>query len=268
MKNLGLSLLLALLWPQVSHGSNAEIKNCSPGWTAIPSGRPFGVLPSDPRDLKLGLRGNNKSEMEGDVGGYRSLVGWCDDERRFAAGIEGAAFFQMRKEGSKFPLHSSDGLFGLYGETASGPWAWQLRFTHISAHLSDGLSGVRPHFVYSREFLALRVAHDFGWLRPYAGYQLLVSTKPALPRHMFQIGAYTYLPAGWGLARPYLGADLRVRGAEEGTTLVLGAGVALVTESGAPPVRIAAQYLKGHDLRGQFYREKTEKWIFGLDLDI
>lgn len=238
------------------------------GWTALPSGRVFGVLPSDPRDLKLGLRGNNKSEMEGDVGGYRSLAGWSGNGCLFTAGIEGAAYFQMRKEGARFPLQSSDGLFGVYGETAHGPWAWQLRFTHISAHVSDGLTAVRPAFVFSREFLALRLKRQIDWLTAYAGYQVLVSTKPALPRHSLQLGAYTILPIHWGIAHPYFGADLRVRGAEEGTTFVLGTGVAFVASNGLPPVRLTASYLKGHDLRGQFYMEKTEKWIFGLDLDL
>jgi hypothetical protein len=165
MKNLRLLFLFTLLCPGFSHGNTSQspAPSCSDneiGWSALPKGRPFGILPSDPRDLRLGLRANNKSEMEGDVAGYRSLVGHCENGRISASGIEGAAYFQMKKEGSKFPLHSSDGLFGLYAETRQGPWAWQLRFTHISAHLSDGLTGTRPSFVYSREFLVLRLARD------------------------------------------------------------------------------------------------------------
>jgi hypothetical protein len=274
MKNLGLLLLPLLLWPRISHGDEDSAAGFSPppaqgeGWVALPHGRPFGILPSDPRDLKLALRGNNKKEIEADVGGYRSLAGWRKEGCVFHVGIEGGAFFQMRKEGSNFPLHSSDGLIGLYAETAREHWAYQLRFTHISAHLSDGLTPVRQRILYTREFVALRAARQLGWFRAYAGYQALVHTKPDLPRHSLQLGGYAYLPWHWGIAHPYLGGDLRVRGKEEGTTFQLGAGAALVSSSGMPPVRLTATYLKGHDLRGQFYLEPTEKWAFGLDLDL
>ncbi len=265
--------LALLLLPKISQGIESEpgfvaTPSQEEGWTALPSGRPFGLLPSDPRDLKLALRGNNKKEIEADVGGYRSLAGWKGDGLVFHTGIEGGAFFLMRKEGTNFPLHSSDGVIGLFAEAAKEDWAYQFRFTHISAHLSDGLTPVRQRFLYTREFAVLRVARQMGWWRPYAGYQFLVNTKPEVARHMLQLGAYAYLPMNWGIAHPYLGADLRVRGAEEGTTFQLAAGVALVSKSGMPPVRFSASYLKGHDLRGQFFREKTEKWTFGMDLDI
>ena len=242
------------------------------GWNALPRGRAFPVLPSDPRDLKLGLRKNNKGELEADVGGYRSLAGWKGDMGGesviFHTGIEGNGYFQMRQEGSKFPLASSDGLVGAYAEAARGPMAYQLRYTHISAHLSDGLFGVRAPFVYTREFAALRVARKLGYFRSYAGYQFLNHTAPDLPRHSLQLGGYEILPMHWGIAHPYFGGDLRVRNAREGTTFEFGFGAALVSHLGTPPILLTANYLKGHDLRGQFFEEKTEKWTFGLDLEI
>jgi hypothetical protein len=227
------------------------------GWQALPRSRPFPSLLSDPRDLRLGLRKNSKGELEADVGGYRSLAGWKGDwggeTAVFHTGIEGNAYFQMRQEGAKFPLQSSDGLIGLYGEAARGLWMYQARYTHISAHLSDGLFGLRQRITYTREFLALRVARQIGAFRPYAGYQFLTHTSPALPRHSLQLGGYGILPMHWGIAHPYLGADLRVRNAQEGTTFQLGLGAAFVAGAGDPPVRLTASYLKGHDLRGQFY---------------
>lgn len=264
MKSLGLVLFLTLLSPKISHGDEGAPQ----GWTALPAGRPFGLLPSDPRDLKLALRHNNKKELEADVGGYRSIAGWTGDGVIFHTGIEGGAYFLMRKEGTKFPLHSSDGLIGIYAEASRQDWAYQFRFTHISAHLSDGLTPVRQSFIYTREFAVLRVAKQLGWFRPYAGYQFLVNTKPTVPRHQLQLGGYAYLPWSWGIVHPYLGGDVRVRGAAEGTTFQLGAGAALISSSGTPPVRFTATYLKGHDLRGQFYTERTEKWTFGMDLDL
>jgi hypothetical protein len=66
---------------------------------------------------------------------------------------------------------------------------------------------------------------------------------------------------------PYLGADLKLRNSQEGTTYQLTGGAALVSSLGAPPLRLSLNYLKGHDLRGQFYLEKTEKFSVGLEMD-
>ncbi|MGZ3658292.1 MAG: hypothetical protein ACXVCS_22255, partial [Bdellovibrionota bacterium] len=256
MKKWGFWLFVLALWPVVSRSETILSQNTADaiqdlardesseafpalpempeGWSALPRGRPFPVLPSDPRDLKLGLRENNKGELEADVGGYRSVAGWRGADLALHLGIEGNGYFQMRHDGSKFPLASSDGLVGLYGEAARGPWAYQLRYTHISAHLSDGLFGVRTPFVYTREFLQLRAALSLGYFRPYAGYQILTHTAPELPRHSLQLGGYEILPAHYGIVHPYFGADLRIRNAQEGTTFELGAGAALLSHLGAP----------------------------------
>jgi hypothetical protein len=238
------------------------------GWSALPRGRPFPVLPSDPRDLKLGLRKNTQHELEADVGGYRSLVGWKSEDWISHFGIEGAAYFQLRQEGSKFPLSSSDGVIGVYAETAHGPLAYQFRYTHISAHLADGLYGLRTPFVYTREFAVLRAAYQLGNFRPYVGYQYLTHSAPVLPKSALQLGGYEIMPQHYGIVHPYFGGDLKLHGPEEGTTFQLQAGIALISESGAFPILITVNYLKGHDLRGQFYYEKLEKWSFGLDLEI
>jgi hypothetical protein len=264
MKPIRFCLAFLALFPLLAQGETETPE----GWSFAPHGRPFGILPSDPRDLHLGLRKNNKSELEADVGGYRSLAGWRRGDTLFHAGIEGGAFFQLRQEGSRFPLASSDGLLGVYGEAARGDDAYQLRYSHISAHVADGLFGARSPFIYTREFLVLRYARRIAWFRPYVGYQLLTHTVPAVSRHAFQLGGYAIPPMHWGAMHPYFGADLRVRGAEEGTTFQLAGGAAFVPANGGAPIRVTAAYLKGHDLRGQFFREKTEKWTFGLDLDL
>lgn len=285
MKTLLLRSLFCLLFPLLSHGAELitdDPRNPFPpgfqtppdqpeGWSTLPPGRPFPALPSDPRDLKLGLVKNSKSELEANVGGYRSFAGWKGEvkgkEKVLHTGLEGQAYFLMRKEGVKFPLHSSDGVIGLYAEAIRGLWMYQLRFTHLSAHLSDGLYNTRNRFVYTRETLSLRAARQYGNFRVYTGYHFLVHTKPVLPRHSLQVGFYNILP--WHLARlhPYFGGDLRVRNAQEGTTYNVIGGLALVSSLGAPPLRFAVNYLKGHDPRGQFYFEKTEKWGFGLEMD-
>ena len=242
------------------------------GWIALPSGRPFSPLVPDPRDLRLALRKNSKGELEADVGGYRSFAGWkgkvAGEDTVIHAGLEGQAYFTMHQEGSKFPLHSSDGVIGLYGDAVRGLWMYQLRYTHLSAHLSDGLFGKRERIVYTRETLSLRAARQLGFTRVYAGYHFLAHVKPDLPKHSLQLGFYSIFPWHWKRVHPYFGADLKLRNEQEGTNLYLSGGLALVSSQGAPPVRLSMAYSKGHDLRGQYFREAEEKWSAGLEMDL
>src|SRR3990167_8755895 len=73
------------------------------GSAILPHGRPFSSLPTDPRDLKLGFRKTSRAKVEADVGGYRSIYGWKGEVSGkslvFHTGIEGNAYFTMRKEG-------------------------------------------------------------------------------------------------------------------------------------------------------------------------
>jgi hypothetical protein len=286
--------LCLLLFPCISHGSesaspaaqavheNEDLFNPFPagfmsppdqpeGWVALPPGRPFPSLLSDPLDLKLALRRNNKGEIEAEVGGYRSFVGWKGRVKGrdtvIHLGLEGNGYFLMHEEGAKFPLSSTDGLIGLYTEGIRGLWLYQLRYTHVSAHLSDGLFGFRDRIVYTRETLSLRLARQLGFVRAYGGYHFLVHTEPKLPRSSLQLGAYAIFPWHWQRVHPYFGGDIRLRDAAEGNTFQITGGAALVSSLGAPPLRLSLNYLKGHDLRGQFFREKTEKWSLGLELD-
>jgi Protein of unknown function (DUF1207) len=293
MKRLLFLAILLCLTPTLSHSADGPVSSAAAvegsdlfnpfpagfpiapdqpeGWRVLPPGRPFPSLPSDPRDLKIGLRKNNHGELEADIGGYRSVAGWKGEisgaPTVFHTGIEGNAYFQMSQAGSRFPLNSSDGLIGLYAEAVRGLWMYQARYTHISAHIADGLFNVRSRIYYSREFLVLRAARQLDWVRAYAGLQVLTHTIPAMPRLGGQLGAYAILPWHWMRWHPYAGADLRLRSAQEGTTYQLGFGAALDSSLGAPPLRLVANYLKGHDLRGQFYNEPLEKWAFGFELD-
>ena len=122
--------------------------------------------------------------------------------------------------------------------------------------------------LYTREFLALRLARRFNAFRAYLGYQFLTHTAPELPRHSAELGAYSYLPWNSGSLHPYVGADFRLRNAREGNSFQIGIGAAFLSRYGTPPIRIGVNYFSGNDLRGQFFQEKLEKWSFGLDLEI
>lgn len=238
----------------------------------LPPGRPFPSIPVDMRDLKIGFRKTNRSEIEADVGGYRTVYGWKGDvsghDMILHVGIEGNAYFTMRKEGSRFPLQSSDGLFGVYIEAVRNSWFYQLRYTHISAHLSDGVPDINAAIRYSREYILLRVAKQWGWVRPYFALRYLTNTIPEdLNTLGLQAGFYGIAPVELGLFRPYFGVDYRYSGGREGSTTNYGAGLALTSEMGAPLIRFSINYMTGNDLRGQFIDTKVKKWHGGFELD-
>lgn len=238
----------------------------------LPSSRPFLPIPSDLRDLKTALRKTDANTWEAEVGSYRSIYGWKMGEENpvlLHTGIEGNGYFTMRKTQSKFPLESSDGLIGVYVEGSHGAWAHQLRFTHISAHLSDGSPDVTRSFVYSRETLSLRSRYRWNWLEPYIGLHLLAHTLPAgLPVLGYQLGIFGQTPWRLGAWAPYFGVDFRRRGGAEGQTWNLSGGMALLSSSSAPPIRLGVHYTHGHDLRGQFFAKEIRRLAIGLDMDI
>ncbi len=238
----------------------------------LPPGRPFPSIPVDMRDLKISLRKTNRSEIEADVGGHRSVYGWKGNllghDIILHVGLEGNAYFTMRKEGLRFPLQSSDGLFGAYIEAARNSWFFQLRYTHISAHLSDGAPDIPTAIRYSREYILLRVAKQWGWARPYLALRYLTNTTPDdLNDFGMQVGFYAITPIQFGLFRPYFGVDFRHSGGQEGTTTNYGTGLALTSEMEAPLIRFSINYMTGNDLRGQFFNTKIKKWYGGLELD-
>lgn len=242
------------------------------GSVILPKSRPFAPLPTDPRDLKIGFRKTSRAKVEADVGGYRSIYGWKGEVRGkslvFHTGIEGNAYFTMRREGSRFPLESSDGLFGLYAEATRNNWFYQVRFTHISAHLSDGSPDVLRNIRFSREFLVLRAARQVRWVRPYIGLIYLVHTIPHdVDKVGGQAGFYAIPPIPWKLFHPYFGMDFRGRGGREGSTWNFAAGLTMSSSNSAPPIRFALSYLTGHELRGQFFDRKVRQFSGGLELE-
>jgi len=273
-------LFLLLFCPLYSFASFNDAVEQKTGWETLPRNRPFPILVADPREIRTALRKNSKDEIEADVGTYRSFVGWKGSvlkrESIVHFGLEGNGFFIMHHADARFPLVSSDGLIGLYLEAASDEWALQTRYTHISAHLSDdGIATGRTAIEYSREFFTAKLARhfaSFGDSFIYAGYQYLTNTTPKdLPKHGGQIGFYSLLPWSCGKTNPYIGFDYKIRSAHEGSTWNATTGLALFSSQknlGAPPIRFAFHYLKGHDPRGQFYGERIEKFSLGLELDL
>jgi hypothetical protein len=233
----------------------------------------FGHASQNPREIRMALGFEGDSHMHASVGNYFSLLGFQPVDGpswRVHFGLEGAGYFTMRSEGSRFPLETTDGLIGLYLEGDSGPWQAQFRYTHISAHLSDGNSGDSP-IAYSRETASLRMAYaPSGNAQVYAGLHYLAHTIPVLPRLGMQVGASWFVP--WGLNKlvPFVATDLKWK-AESLVNPSWSFQMGLAVNN--PPqafrsFRFFYAYYTGADPRGQFLFRHYTAHSLGIEMQI
>ncbi len=219
--------------------------------------------------MALAFEGDSKIHAK--IGNYFSLLALRPDSGNwnFHFGIEGAGYFTMRKEGSRFPLETADGLIGLYAERSQGPWQVQLRYTHISAHLADGLSA--SSIAYSREIASLRVGFVID--EPYfvyTAFHSLVNSVPPVPGWSIQTGGMAFLPLGLSKMTPFTGMDLKWKGDTTfNPSLNLQLGIALIN----PPesfrsFRFYYAYSSGSDPRGQFYDRPVNSHSIGVEMQI
>jgi hypothetical protein len=237
----------------------------------LPRGRPFELTFADPREIKLGLQMDGSGQLFADVGNYFSILGYGPRDHSWSGqfGIEGAGYFEMRRENSRFPLQTADGLLGVYFEGNFGPWQGQLRYTHISAHLADGSTA--NDIVYSREFATLRAAYVPSFAtQVYVGVSLLTNSTPALPPWTFQAGGSLFWEKLMLKVVPFIAADFKYRTESSyNPSLNVEIGVALNNPPEAyRSFRLFYAYYTGEDPRGQFYNQYYTSHSIGLEMQI
>lgn len=240
------------------------------GVELLPKGRLFQLTFSDPREIRMSLSFQGRSQLNASVGNYFSLfgLGYSEGEPFFHMGLEGAGYFTMRQEDKRFPLETADGLIGAYFEVKSGNFQGQFRLTHVSAHLADGSSGTP--IAYSREFAVLRLGFvPQKELQVYTGIYYLINSVPQVLPWTFQMGGNYFLPFDSSLV-PFVGADLKWR--EEASTNP-SAQVLLGLALNNPPeayrsFRIYYAYYTGADPRGQFFNSLITNHSVGIELQI
>lgn len=239
-------------------------------WEVLPKGRPFRLTFADPREIRMGLNVAGGSRIQAAVGNYFSLLAMRWDEREFwHFGIEGAGYFGMRQAEGRFPLETTDGLIGLYAEGKRGPLEWQLRYTHVSAHLADGSRD--SAIAYSREFLKLRGGYSPSpFFQAYVGLSRLVNTVPDVGKWGLQWGANIFFPNQIAMLVPFLAADFQYRqDTKFNPALSLQIGMAF----NDPPeawrsFRLFYSFQSGADPRGQFYDRALTLHALGIEMQI
>lgn len=231
--------------------------------TWSPSGLLFQPLRAHVFEPRVGiLYEANDDMLRLDIGNSIDLVSWQPSStEEYRMGADFFTYTRLRSEGRfKFPVETTDFFFGvnfsaqysLGDKVVSG----RLRVAHISSHLSDGYNGNRSSFVYSREFIDLTGAVDFGSLRAYAGANILFST----------------IPDAFGIVTPQVGFDIS-HPLTPGLTLVGGYDLRFPTVDGATTaahsaqagIKLGKQFGSGLVLNGYFYRGKS---IHGMFYDL
>ncbi len=238
--------------------------------TLIPAGRLFPITFADPREIRTAVTFSGDKDIQAMIGSYLSIFSIRPEDQSwdFHFGLEGRGYFTMRQESGRFPLETVDGTIGFYTEYAQGPWAWQLRYTHVSAHLADGSSGTP--FGYSRETVSLRGGYSPSEsLHVYFGWHRLVNTTPKVYGNALQVGANWFLPWG-GQTTPFIGSDLRWNEESKiNPSFSLQLGVALHRpESVRRSFRLFYSYYTGSDVRGQFFQSARTGHSFGLEVPL
>jgi len=221
----------------------------------------------------MALAFEGDSRVNAVVGNYFSLfaIQPTDKDANWVAhfGLEGAGYFSMRQADGRYPLETADGLIGVYTEIAHGDFQWQLRYTHISAHLADG-SSENP-IPYSRETLGLRVGFvPSHVLHLYAGASMIANTTPQVSPWGFQTGGSLFWPWNETSLSPFLAWDTQVR--QEwvyNPSVNLQVGVALNNPPEAyRSFRIYYSLFTGSDPRGQFSTRRLIAHTIGIEMQI
>lgn len=242
------------------------------GLQLLPEGRRFRPTFVDPFEIRMALRFEGDQGIAANVGNYFSILGFRPldgDGWAIDFGIEGGGYFTMRAEGSRFPLETADGTIGIYLEGSRDALQWQVRYTHVSAHLADGATGIP--IPYSRETLSLRGAWaPDPYTQVYGGLHYLAHTIPVVPRLGVQFGANYFLPLSEMRITPYIGTDLRYRGETSPRwSLSTQLGFALNNPPEAyRSFRFFYAYFTGADPRGQFYQQAYTSHSFGIEMQI
>ncbi|MEE9450475.1 MAG: DUF1207 domain-containing protein [Ignavibacteriaceae bacterium] len=223
------------------------------------------------------------NKVQINIGTSRDIYHYYDDKTTISFGADLFTYTRARVQSNfKFPVETIDYMFGVNAGYKKNDGKKEIglrfRFSHISAHLVDGLYDAeneswlngREPFVYSKEFLELFPYIKKDGYRIYLGVTYIIHVIPDLiKKGIFQAGFdYYILPLRNSSFIPFIAYDFKLSGIKKyyGNNIVT-AGI----KFGEPLSRglsILISYLSGKSVHGEFYDISENYWTIGLNLDL
>ncbi|MCE1188815.1 MAG: DUF1207 domain-containing protein [Ignavibacteria bacterium] len=234
---------------------------------------------------KMGVQfGVGHNNIRLDIGNSRDFIRYKTDTLTTIS--FGGDFFTYTKlrgeEDFHFPVEAVDYLFGVNAgyvkKCADYTYGMRFRFSHISAHFSDGhydkIAGAwldnRLPQVYSREFLEFMPFYEKSSFRAYGGFTWIYHVVPSdVKKWMVHGGAEYSMPdAICAKVSPFVSFDLRTV-AIDAVTLnnTVSAGIKIGSYNGSG-VRIHFTHFKGKNIHGEYYNLDEEYSAIGVNIDL
>ena len=217
------------------------------------------------------------------IGVTRDIYRYHNDNTTISFGADFFTYTRARAQSNfKFPVETIDFMFGLNAgfkiKDCDKEIGLRFRFSHISAHLVDGLydqkdeiwmNGREP-FVFSKEFIEFFPYISKDGFRAYLGLTYIFHIIPGeIKKGIFQTGFdYYVLPLRTSIFIPFIAYDFKISGIEKyfGNN-ILRAGVKF-GEPFSRGLSIQFSYLSGKSVHGEFYNVFENYWTIGLNLDL
>jgi hypothetical protein len=218
---------------------------------------------ADPLEPRIGITyAPGPDRFDGMIGAPLPLLEVLLGSRPLRVILEAAVGIRLEREGSFFPLATTDGFFGLGLETRGGPWSARLRLMHHSAHKADGDSTVTYRDpTFSREYGELQIAHSRGGA---TGYLRIGGAWHAVPRDRgLDLAAGATWRGGGAGGRPFAAVHLE---ADAERSWRLAKSLRAGWETGSTRgVRLGLRAIEGRSLPGQYW-DRTDRY-FGVEIE-
>ncbi|MDQ1335008.1 MAG: hypothetical protein QG552_1958 [Thermodesulfobacteriota bacterium] len=249
---------------------------------AFPTGDVFRPIIADPKQPQFFVSINrfNSSDIQytmasvgfGETFGLYRFFGSREGDG-LQLSVEGALFAQFNMSTPSFDLINADYTIGIPVTYRHGDNSLRFRMYHQSSHLGDEfLKSINPPERVNLSYEAIELMYSREWRgwRVYGGGEYLIHKEP---------GDLKPLSAHWGIeyraseplvwnGRPIGGVDMK---SFEEHDWAIDTSVKAGLEFGHPNpgqrrLRLMAEWYKGFDPRGQFYRNKVEYYGMGVSL--
>ena len=249
---------------------------------ALPAGDLFQPLLADPKQPQffvslgrfrsLGVHFTMASVGFGETFGIIRFLGSREGDG-LQLSLEGALFAQFNMSTASSDLLNADYTIGIPATYRRGDHSIRLRVYHQSSHLGDELMlGANPPERVNLSYEALEFIYSYDWRqwRVYGGGEYLINREPSDLKPASAHWGIEFRgskPLLWG-GRAIAGVDMK-KLEEHGWTIDSSVKAGLEfghPNAGQRRLRILAEWYKGLDTHGQFYKNKVESYGLGVSL--